>query len=133
METDELIDAFEAGAISNSDFPHEHHVRVAWGLARRYEREEALRRLSKGIRRIGAEAGRPHAYHETITRAWFELVADVDNPSNHPELFDRTLLNRYYTRTRLSEGRERWLEPDRHPLRLPPPAPEPAQPAGGRA
>ena len=96
-------------------------------------REEALRRLSNGIRRIGAEAGRPHAYHETITRAWFELVADVDNPSSHPELFDRTLLGRYYTRTRLSEGRERWLEPDLHPLRLPPPAPEPAQPAGGRA
>jgi len=118
---DKLIAAFEAGEIDGADFPHEQHVRVAWGLARRYPRDEALRRLIDGLQRIAARAGRPTAYHATITRAWFELTAEAQSLERHPELFDKTLLERYYSRERLAAGREQWLESDLHPLRLPPP------------
>lgn len=118
---DQLLAGFEAGEIDGANFPHESHVRVAWGLARRYPRDEAFRRLGDGIRQIAVRAGRPAAYHATITRAWFELTADAENLEQHPELFDKTLLERYYSRDRLAAGRERWLEPDLHPLRLPPP------------
>ncbi len=118
---DALVDAFEAGEVENVDFPHAKHVHVTWILAHRYPHEEAFSRLVAGIRGIAERAGRPTAYHETITRAWFELIADVDDLSMHPELLDKGLINRYYSAQRLADGRERWLEPDLHPLRLPPP------------
>jgi flavin reductase (DIM6/NTAB) family NADH-FMN oxidoreductase RutF len=104
-------------------------VRVCWALSRRYSRDEAYRRLVAGIRDIAHRAGRPDAYHETITRAWFELVASAGRPDEWPELFDKSLLGRYYSPARLAAGREEWLEPDLHPLRLPPP-PHPSRPAG---
>lgn len=71
---------------------------------------------------MGSRAGRPEAYHHTITRARFELIADAESLKGHPMLFDRTLLNRYYTAERLQDGRERWLSPDLHPLELPAPS-----------
>jgi flavin reductase (DIM6/NTAB) family NADH-FMN oxidoreductase RutF len=94
---------------------------VAWGLAQRYGREEGLERMRDGIRTIAARAGKPEAYHETITRAWFELVAGADDLHNVPELFDSSLLRRYYSPERLNSGRAEWREPDLHPLTLPPP------------
>lgn len=123
MDNTTLLDDFEAGEIAGNEFPHRSHVRVAWELSRRYGPEEGLRRLIAGIQGIAARAGRPTVYHETITRAWFELVSSADDLAEHPELFDKTLLWRYYTAGRLAAGRERWLEPDRHPLTLPPPPP----------
>ena len=121
--SDDLVDAFQAGAIEGSEFRHEHHVRVAWGLARRYGREAGLGRMIAGIREIGARAGHPEAYHHTITRAWFELIADAEDLAEGSILFDRKLLSRYYTRERLSAGRKCWVEPDLHPLSLPAPGP----------
>lgn len=109
---DELLRAFEAGELT--DFPHERHVQVAWALAQRYEPEEAFARLAEGIRRIAAHAGVPGKYHETITRAWFELVRNA--PALDEGLYDRTLLGRYYSPERLAEGRDRWVDPDLQPL-----------------
>jgi len=118
ISDDALIADFEAGRIANEDFPHERHVRVAWGLAQRHPRDEALRRLVAGIRDIARRAGRPDAYHETLTRGWFELIAGADDLEQFPELFDKQLLGRFYSPARLSAGRECWLEPDMQPLRL---------------
>lgn len=114
-----MLDEFEAGRISGSEFPHERHLRVAWGLSRRYPREEAFGRLAEGIRGIASRAGAPGKYHETMTRAWFELAAQAESLDAHPELLDRSLLFRYYTPGRLEAGRHEWLEPDLGPLRLP--------------
>jgi hypothetical protein len=119
MTDDELIAAFETGTVGAHDFPHARHVRVAWGLARRYGRRDGLERLIAGIRHIAGSAGRPGVYHVTMTRAWFELISSVDGLADHDELFDKTLLERYYSRERLAAGREQWLEPDLQPLRLP--------------
>ena len=118
---DNLLAAFEAGEIDSGEFPHERHLRVAWELSRRYERDEAFERLAAGLRDIAARAGRPDAYHETITRAWFELVAAAEDLDRYPELRDKCLLNRYYSAARLAAGRTEWLEPDLHQLCLPPP------------
>lgn len=122
ISADNLVDAFEAGEIDNSAFPHEHHVRVAWGLVQRYPREEAFERLAAGIRDMAARAGKPDAYHATITRAWFDLIAGAESLDRFPELFDKALLSRYYSPGRLSAGRDSWLDPDLQPLRLPAPA-----------
>jgi hypothetical protein len=118
MNTDELTDAFEAGEIDGADFPHESHLRVARTLARRYGHDEALNRLHTGLQGIAGRAGRPEVYHETITRAWLELVCTADDLDRHPELLDRRLLGRYYSAAALASGRERWVEPDLRPLQL---------------
>jgi hypothetical protein len=117
---DSFLDDFEAGRIAGSAFPHERHVLVAWSLSRRYEHEEAFARLAAGIKRIAVRAGVPGKYHETMTRAWFELVAQAESLEVHPELQDRALLARYYSRERLEAGRHEWLEPDLKPLVLAP-------------
>jgi hypothetical protein len=118
LPNDTLLDDFEAGRVLGSEFPHERHVRVAWGLSRRYPHEEAFARLAEGIRGIAARAGVPGKYHETITRAWFELVAQAETVDEHPELLDKTLLARYYSAVRLAAGKDEWLEPDLAPLVL---------------
>jgi hypothetical protein len=111
---------FEAGRIPGSAFTHERHVQVAWGLSHRYPAEQAFARLANGIRGIAARAGVPGKYHETMTRAWFELVAQAETLDTHPELLDRSLLARYYSPERLEAGRHEWLEPDLAPLVLAP-------------
>jgi len=115
----ELLSRFENGTLEPAEFPHAAHVRVAWLLARRDGRGQAYRTLVAGIRRIAERAGRPGAFHETITRAWFELIAPLDDLSAHPELLDTGLLSRYYSSDALAAGRERWIEPDLQPLVLP--------------
>jgi|SRR5579872_2791551 len=117
MTDDELLAAFESGALDGADFPHERHVRVTWALLQRHEPDEAFRRLTAGIRDIARRAGRPEAYHETITRAWFELIAGAGDLASHPELFDKSLLGRYYSPAALADGRSSWVEPDLRPLR----------------
>jgi hypothetical protein len=118
MENEVLLNYFEAGQIAGSDFPHERHVQVAWGLCRRYGWEEGLQRMSLGIRQMAARAGRPGAYHVTITRAWYELISQVDDLSSAPELFDQHLLGQFYSTERLAAGRSSWVEPDLGPLSL---------------
>lgn len=136
MNQEELVDAFECGRLRATEFPHQAHVRVAWGLAQRHEPEEAYRRLSAGIRSIATRAGKPDKFHETITRGWFALIAQVEDLAEHPELFDARLLSQYYSPARLAAGRDRWLEPDLRALALPPSAlsettgPQTATPAG---
>lgn len=121
MDIEPLVDRFEAGEIGGEEFGHGQHVQVAWGLSRRYGYDEGLRRLTAGIRGITQRAGRPDAYHETLTRAWYELICLASDLDEHAELFDKSLLRRYYSVERLEAGRKAWLEPDLHPLRLPPP------------
>jgi hypothetical protein len=116
MTPDELTDAFEAGRIAGSDFRHADHVRVAWTLAQRHPREEAYGRVVAGIRAMTVASGKPDAYHRTITRAWFELIAAAPELDDDSRLFDKTLLRGYYSPERLAAGREEWLEPDLLPL-----------------
>jgi hypothetical protein len=114
---DHLILAFESGAIAGSDFRHEDHVRVAWGLAQRMPHEEAFAHVVAGIRAMAVRSGRPDAYHLTITRAWFELITAAPSLEAAPELFDKTLLSLHYSSERLAAGHDEWLEPDLRPLR----------------
>jgi hypothetical protein len=111
MTDEELLDSFERGELQAADFPHERHLRVALLLARE---PDGLARLAAGIRGIATRAGRPERYHETMTRAWFELVAAAGEL--RPELYDQGLLARYYSPAVLESGRGRWVEPDLHRL-----------------
>ncbi len=121
MTDNELLQAFESGALTGADFPHERHVRVTWLLTQRDGLEQARETVARGIRGIAERAGNPAAFHVTITRAWCELIAAADDLESLPELLDRSLLSHYYSARALESGRERWVEPDLAPLRLPPP------------
>src|SRR5471032_2646114 len=118
MTDEELLSAFESGTLTGGDFPHESHVRVTWLLVQRDGRVAAYDRVAAGIRDIARRGGSPGAFHETITRAWFELIAAAPALEVHPELFDRGLLSRFYSTEALTGGREQWVEPDLAPLDL---------------
>ena len=118
MTDEQLLAAFESSALTAGDFPHESHVRVTWLLVQRDGRIAAYDRVAAGISDIARRSGRPDVFHETITRAWFELIAAAQALDAHPELFDRALLRRFYSAEALAGGRERWVEPDLAPLEL---------------
>jgi len=96
-----------------------------------YGKDEALARLRVGIRRLNESHGTPnsptHGYHETITRAYVQLLDEFLNacPASMP-LIDRVtrllasplaskdVLLRFYSHERLTsrEARLDWVEPD---------------------
>ena len=123
LTLDELVEAFESEEIPPAEFTHGRHVRVAWALSRRYPPDEAYARLAAGLRSFARRAGRPEAFHETMTRAWLELISQSADLEANPELQDRGLLARYYSPPALAAGRGRWVEPDLKPLVLPSPSP----------
>ena len=103
----------------------------------RYGTEEALSRLRVGIRRLNDSHGTPNSnedgYHETITRAYTELLSQYYASCPAEMLFgervsrllrsplaNKDALYKFYSRETLTsvEARVRWVEPDIAPLRL---------------
>jgi len=94
----------------------------------RYPLDEAHLRLRAGIIRLNERHGlietSARGYFETLTRAWLVLVADAGARSGAtssrellercPELYDRTLLSRYYSNELLASVRARaiFVTPD---------------------
>ncbi|MEN3340064.1 MAG: hypothetical protein V7647_3740 [Acidobacteriota bacterium] len=124
---DDLVAGFERASLT--EFHHAEHVRVSIVYLVRHGREEALRRLTSGIQRIAAAGGQPDKFHVTLTRAWLDLIdaarASVPGATDAaallracPELLDRTVLYRCYSREVLDSERARteWIPPDLRPL-----------------
>lgn len=123
LTDEELVAGFEAGSLAQ--FHHADHVRLTVVYLARHGRDEALRRLTDGILRLATADGHPEKFHLTMTRAWVEIIeaARIAHPraatpealvSACPELLDRNVLLRYYSRERLDSDRARteWLTPD---------------------
>jgi hypothetical protein len=72
---DQLRD-LENGRLDPKQFPHREHVRLSFEMLARYPFPEALARFSRGVRQLTAKAGRPEAYHETITAAFLALIGE---------------------------------------------------------
>jgi hypothetical protein len=133
-----LWSAFWSATLPAPAWTHRSHVRVAFLHLDQWTLDEAHLRMRVGIIRLNASHGLEETpsrgYHETITRAWLALVAharaaDTYADSNallaaHPDLLDRGLALRFYSRSRLMSLRARatFVEPDLAPL--------PALPAG---
>jgi hypothetical protein len=123
-EDDAALDRFLGGMQSNEDFRHRDHVRVAFGMLGRYAFAEAAHLFARELRAIAARAGRPAAYHETITLAFLSLIAEhrcarrfdsFDQFADaNPELLDKTMLLRWYTPERLESeaARRTFLLPE---------------------
>jgi 1-acyl-sn-glycerol-3-phosphate acyltransferase len=140
-ELDDLAARFRARSLPAAEWTHVAHLAIGAWHVRRYGADGALRRLRSGIRRLNEAHGTPNSdtrgYHETVTRAYVELIAAflAKRPRDEaPDASVRALLASplagkdallaFYSRDRLlsTAARRRWTEPDLHPLSVAPAA-----------
>lgn len=106
-------------------FGHREHVHLAFIAVRRHGPDRAAAVVSGWIRQLAAYHRAPQKYHETVTRAWVEIVAHhmAGAPAGtdfaafldrYPPLLDKRLLTRHYTSRALASpaAKTGWLEPD---------------------
>ena len=74
MTDAELVRRFEDASLSGREFTHALHVRVAWIYLERYGRDEALERMTGGLRRLVARLGQPDKFDRDLTRAWIDVI-----------------------------------------------------------
>ena len=132
LTDDALLEAFETATISAKDFHHREHVRVVWKLITTVGPDAARERFVAALIRLANAHGADQLYHETLTRAWVELIAEgahrfpaasssFEFLESCPELLDRSILGRHYSPELLASdsARKSWVEPDRLPIPLP--------------
>lgn len=112
MTDEALLAQFLAGAVDNRSFRHADHVRVAFALLARHDFPAAAALFCDALKAITARAGKPEAYHETMTIAFLSLIAerravraDADFESfaaANADLFDKAVLTQWYAPERLA-------------------------------
>ena len=126
---DDFLRAFEDLTFPADQFRHREHIRVAWLYLKSSDATRAAERMAAGIRRFANHHGATQKYHHTLTLFWMRLVAVAlvgtpDEPAFeeflavHPELRDKNLIAKYYSKEHLqtSAAREGWVDPDLQPL-----------------
>lgn len=124
-----MLEAFEGATLPADAWTHAAHLHAAFGLMRRYGPHEGLVRMRSGIFGLNAAHGTAttafQGYHETMTVAWFVLVAAAvrdtgaltfeELVNRKPGLLDPATLRHHYSAERLEslEARARFLAPDR--------------------
>ena len=124
----ELLELFERQKISNDDWTHTLHIRVASIYLKKHDFDIALEKVKSGIKKLNSENKVPETqfrgFHETLTVAWLRLVQTKLNTSDastslhllveYPELLNSRLLNDYYSHERLMslEAKACFIEPD---------------------
>lgn len=135
LDDEALLCAFVERRISSRGWSHTAHVRTACIHAARHDLDEAHLRLRVGIIRLNERHGlvesSTRGYHETLTRVWLHLVDDARRRAGisdsrelleaAPELLDRSLPLRHYSKALLSSVRARsvFVPPDLVPLHEP--------------
>jgi len=119
--------AFLRGEIDSAAFPHREHMRMGFEMLRRHNFSETAHHYSQALRTMAARAGRPEAFHQTVTIAFLALIAermaradtaDFDAFARaNADLMDKTALARWYRPERLA------LDAARRSFLLPDPAP----------
>ena len=132
MDDETLWQSFGDCSLTGAQWTHEAHVRTAFLFSRRHPLDEAHLRMRAGIIRLNERHGlvetSARGYFETLTRVWLILVADAAARSGAgdsrellercPELRDRKLPARYYSKESLATVRARaiFVDPDLEPL-----------------
>jgi len=125
LSDDQFIVAMEQLRISNANFHHRDHIRLAWAYLQKADLPLAEQKISTCIRRFAAHNNAPHKYHHTITLAWMRIVAAAMRltpamqtfekfAAAHPFLFDARLPWSFYSAASLSSdaARTAWVNPD---------------------
>jgi hypothetical protein len=129
LTDNQFIAAMEQLQISNANFHHRDHIRLAWAYLRNSDLPLAEQKVSHCIRRFAARDNAPRKYHHTITLVWMRIVAAAmrltpaihtfeEFAAAHPVLFNARLPWTFYSVASLSSdaARTAWLDPDLHPL-----------------
>src|ERR1700739_1590533 len=95
-----------------SEFPHREHVHVAFEMLKRHDFPETVLHFSHTLRAMAEKAGRPEAFHQTVTIAFLSLIAERmecggaadfgDFARANPDLLDKSVLSRWYRPERLA-------------------------------
>ena len=119
------LERFVRGEIAAASFPHREHVRMAFEMLRRHDFAETVLHFSRALRSMARQAGKPQAFHQTVTIAFLSLIAErleggrwsdfADFASDNPDLLEKGLLARWYRPERLAS------EPARRTFLLPEP------------
>ena len=111
------LERFVRGEIPAAGFPHREHVRMAFEMLRRHDFAETVLHYSRALRTMAQRAGKPQAFHQTVTIAFLSLIAERleggrwDDFSafarDNPDLLDKGVLARWYRPERLASERAR--------------------------
>jgi hypothetical protein len=133
-ELEDLVRRFTERTLTKPEWTHAAHLAVGLWHVGRYGRDRALSRLRSAITRLNESHGTVNSatggYHETITRAYVELLsafaarhagksaAERVTALLADPLSDKKALLRFYSRERLESVQARlgWAEPDLAPL-----------------
>lgn len=117
MNDDDFLSALEGCRLPPEQFGHRDHVRAAFLYLERQSFGAAIDRMLNTLRRYTAHQGSSSKYHETVTVAFMSLVNAHRQAGGYgdwsefealnPELFDATLLSRYYAPETLASDRAR--------------------------
>jgi hypothetical protein len=119
-----LLERFMRGELEAGSFPHREHVRVAFAMLQRHDFAEAVLHFSRTLRAMAARAGKPAAFHQTVTIAFLALIAErmgcgqqlefASFADANPDLFDKNVLTRWYRPERLATelARSSFVLPD---------------------
>ena len=118
------LERFVRGELDAANFPHREHVRMAFEMLRRHDFAETVLHYSRALRAMTARAGKPQAFHQTVTIAFLSLIAERlerGHPADfaafqrdNAELFEKNALARWYRPERLASdaARRTFLLPD---------------------
>jgi hypothetical protein len=118
---------FVRGEVDPAAFPHREHLRMGFEMLRRHDFAESVWLYSRALRALTAKAGRPQAFHQTITVAFLSLIAERMEQRGSPEfaafesansdLFAKGALARWYRPERLATelARRTFVLPDPPP------------------
>jgi hypothetical protein len=118
------LERFLRGELDAASFPHREHVRMAFELLGRHDFPETVLHFSRALRAMAARAGKPEAFHQTVTVAFLALIAErmaggrwddfVSFARHNPDLIDKRALARWYRPERLASevARRTFILPD---------------------
>jgi hypothetical protein len=111
------LERFVRGEIAPAGFAHREHVRMAFEMLRRHDFAETALHFSRALRSMASRAGKPQAFHQTVTIAFLALIAERMEGGEcqdfaaferaNPELMEKGLLSRWYAPERLASERAR--------------------------
>jgi N-formylglutamate deformylase len=119
-----FIDKFEAAILSEEQFHHKEHIKIAWLYLQLYPVSEVLQRLSNGIKQLAQAFDRPGLYHETITWLYVFIINERMKKmgqsyewwrfmENNEDIFvwgDKSLIKKYYKEETLqSAAAKEWF------------------------
>ena len=132
MNDDGFLAAFEARTLE--ELRHRDHIKVAYLYLQRHPLDEAIEKVRTGLQALAVAWDAPtdeleKGYHETMTQAWVRVVhltiieskmlESADSfCDRHPKLLEKSLLNSFYSRERLTNwtAKREFIEPDLAPF-----------------